>query len=100
MSKAEEGGSGSDSGSGSAFGCDGDSGAGPLSLTSPLPMECTTETTGYFQQSDTKVGHMQGPGALATEPTLLAYLRLLLSGLIDRAVTFHETLPGRLQFVE
>lgn len=53
-SKAEKRRSGSDS----AFDCDGDSGAGPPSSASPFPTEYTTETTGYFKESDTKVGQM------------------------------------------
>jgi len=54
------------SGSGSAFGCDGDSGEGLPSSASLLPTQCTTEMTGYFKENDTQAGRMQGPEALAT----------------------------------
>lgn len=57
-SKAEKKDSGSGSGSGCAFGCGGGSGARPPSSTFPFMTECTTATTGYFKESDTKVGHM------------------------------------------
>lgn len=55
----------SGSGSKSVFGCDGDSGEGSPSSASPFPMEFTTKVTGYSKESDTKVGHVQGPAALA-----------------------------------